>query len=296
MRAYTLVGYTLLLAYAVGAMAMAPEAWGPLGGLAVALAYLAVIWFIGGMYLSNVLHLGLAHGALDFKPAFIKTLVLAQNTLAIYIEPRAWVNRHRHHHDFSDRPGDPNKQPEDGFWKTLSLCLKPYPCVSDLVHEPIFASWPFRLVASPAFAVFSQLSSYAVLWLIVQDWAFALTLWVGARVVGLWVNMIQNFWSHDRRFGTRRYAEESDNSMNIGEWLPVTATFGACLQNNHHHYPWLLRNSHDSAEYDFGFVTIRALNRVGLVTASATGAEWPPELAQKNLGLSDPRPTATSAR
>ena len=92
MRAYTLVGCALLLAYAGGVMALAPEAWGPVGGLAVGLVYLAALWFLGGMYLSNVLHLGLAHGALDFRPAFIKTLVLAQNTLAIYIEPRAWVN------------------------------------------------------------------------------------------------------------------------------------------------------------------------------------------------------------
>ena len=78
--------------------------------------------------------------------------------------------------------------------------------------------------------------------------------------------------------------------------IPVTATFGACLQNNHHHYPWLLRNSHDPAEYDFGFVTIRALNRLGLVTASSTGADWPPELADKGLGLGDSRPTESSLR
>ena len=41
--------------------------------------------------------------------------------------------------------------------------------------------------------------------------------------------------------------------MNIGEWLPVTATFSACLQNNHHHSPGLLRLSHEESEYDFGF-------------------------------------------
>jgi len=195
------------------------------------------------------------------------------------------VNRHRHHHEFADHPGDPNKLDEDGFWKTLYLCLRPYPCVSDLVHEPIFASWPFRLVSTPAFAVFAQFSSYALLWLVVGDWAYALALWLGARLVGLWVNMIQNFWTHDRRFGTRRYADEGDNAMNIGDWLPVTATFSACLQNNHHHHPHLLRTSHAPGEYDFGFLTVRFLKFLGLVDASSTGAQRPPDLALKDLGL-----------
>jgi len=27
--------------------------------------------------------------------------------------------------------------------------------------------------------------------------------------------------------------------------------------NNHHHYPGLLRLSHDKSEYDFGFVTVK---------------------------------------
>lgn len=285
MQSYNLVGYTLLLAHALAATLLAPPGWGPWGGLAGGLLYLALLWFIGGNYLSNVLHLGIAHGALDFRPGFIKALALVNNTVGIYIDPRAWVNRHRHHHEFADHPGDPNKLAGDGFWKTLYLCLRPYPCRADLTDDPILASWPLRLVATPAFAVFAQLSSYAVLWLVVGDWGYALALWAGARLVGLWVNMIQNFWTHDRRFGTRRYADPDDNAMNIGHWLPVTATFSACLQNNHHHYPHLLRTSHDPAEYDFGFLTVRLLKRLGLVTASATGAQRPPDLALKDLGL-----------
>ena len=62
-----------------------------------------------------------------------------------------------------------------------------------------------------------------------------------------------------RRFGYRRYNDDGDNAMNIGEWLPVTATFSACFQNNHHHFPSLLRLSHDPAEYDFGFMTVKIM-------------------------------------
>jgi fatty-acid desaturase len=285
MHSYNLVGSGLLLAHAVASALLAPPTWGLWGGLAGGVVYLVFLWFLGGNYLSNVLHLGIAHGALDFKPWFIKTLALVNNTVGIYIDPKAWVNRHRHHHEFADRPGDPSKLEGDGFWKTLYLCVRPYPCQSELANDAILATWPLRLVSTPAFAVFSQLSSYAVVWLVVGDWAYALALWIGARLVGLWVNMIQNFWSHDRRFGTRRYPDPDDNAMNIGHWLPVTATFSACLQNNHHHYPHLLRTSHDPAEYDFGFLTIRWLTSLGLVRASATGAEWPEDLVLKDLKL-----------
>jgi len=43
---------------------------------------------------------------------------------------------------------------------------------------------------------------------------------VGMRIFALWVNMIQNYWTHTREFGYRRY-DDDDNAMNIGEWLPV---------------------------------------------------------------------------
>lgn len=114
---------------------------------------------------------------------------------------------------------------------------------------------------------------------------YALALWVSARVVGLWVNMVQSSWTHDRRFGTRRYDDADDNAMNIGEWLPVTATFSACWQNNHHHYPHLLRLSHDPAEYDFGFLTVRLMKALGLVRSSPTGAQLPKDVALKDLGF-----------
>jgi fatty-acid desaturase len=51
----------------------------------------------------------------------------------------------------------------------------------------------------------------------------------------------------------------------------VTATFSACLQNNHHHYPTLLRLSHDESEYDFGFLTVKVMKRLGLVKATGRG-------------------------
>jgi fatty-acid desaturase len=111
--------------------------------------------------------------------------------------------------------------------------------------------------------------------LVFGDLIFAIGIWFGARMVALWVNMVQNYWAHDRRWGTRRYDDAGDNAMNIGDWLPVVATFSACWQNNHHHHPHLLRNTHDPAEFDFGHMTIRFMSALGLVKASRTGSIMP---------------------
>jgi fatty-acid desaturase len=275
LKSYNAIGWAIIAVYAAACMAFAPPAIGPWAGLAIGAAYFLLCWFVGGVYLSCVIHMGIAHRALDYKEWFVKTITLVNNTFGVYIDPVSWVNRHRLHHAFSDHPGDPNKLASDGWLRTLRLCMLPYACKANLATDEIFRSWPFRLVSNPVFAVVAQAFNFWLLWRIVGDLRFAAVLWIVFRVFALWINMIQNYWTHDRRFGSRRYDDERDNAMNIGEWLPVTATFSACLQNNHHHSPGLLRLSHDESEYDLGFATVKAMKAIGLVRATDRGAELP---------------------
>jgi stearoyl-CoA desaturase (delta-9 desaturase) len=284
MMIYNSIGYTLILLHCLLAALLAPPEWSFwLAGL-VGFAYLVSMWFWGGVYLAVILHMGIAHRALDFNDSFIKLVTIIYNTVGIYVDPTAWVNRHRHHHIYSDGPGDPNKLSDDGFWKTLYLIFFPYECKSSMANDAIFKSWPFRLVSNPYFGAFAQLGSFGILWLLVRDWKYALVLWVGVRVYALYVNMIQNYWTHDRRFGSRRYPDD-DNAMNIGDWLPVTSTFSACLQNNHHHYPRFLRLSHDEGEYDFGFLVVRLIKRMGLVEATVSGSKKPNDILLQEVGF-----------
>jgi fatty-acid desaturase len=157
-------------------------------------------------------------------------------------------------------------------------CMMPYECNENLAGDQILKSPTFRVVENPIFAVLAQAFSFFLFWKLVGSLKFTLVMWVGIRIFALWVNMIQNYWTHTRNFGYRRYHDEEDNAMNIGEWLPVTATFSACLQNNHHHYPGVLRLSHDNSEYDFGFLTVKVMKRIGLVKATATGAQLPKDV------------------
>ncbi len=140
-------------------------------------------------------------------------------------------------------------------------------------------------MSHPVFAVVAQAFNFWLLWFLVDDWRFAAVLWVVFRIFALWINMIQNYWTHDRRFGYRRYHDERDNAMNIGEWLPVTVTFSACLQNNHHHSPGLLRLSHEESEYDFGFTIVKIMKSLGLVRATSKGAELPDDIPLKSVNF-----------
>jgi fatty-acid desaturase len=285
MKIYNVTGYSLIGLHVLASGLSAPASWGFVTGAAVGFLYLVFIWFLGGLYLSDVIHMGVAHKTLDYKPWFIKFVCLLNNTVGIYINPVTWVNRHRHHHAFSDHHNDPNKLADDGFWKTMYLCVVPYPCRSNLAQDAILRTWPFRLVSNRYYSAVAQIISLGCLWLVVRDWRYSLVLWCSVRVFSLWINMVQNFWTHDRRFGTRRYDDGHDNAMNLGEWLPVTASFSASLQNNHHHFPHFLRTSHDAGEYDFGFLTVRLMKTLGLVKASPTGGQKPDGVALQTIGL-----------
>jgi len=175
-------------------------------------------------------------------------------------------------------PGIPINFPAMVFGEPYIFCVAPYRCNDNLAGDEILNSRTFRVAANPVFAILVQAFSFYLFLKIVGDLKFVLVMWLGIRIFALWVNMIQNYWTHTRKFGYRRYNDEDDNAMNIGEWLPVTATFSACLQNNHHHYPGLLRLSHDKSEYDFGFVTVKLMKYLGLVKATRTGEELPKDV------------------
>ncbi len=285
MKSYNLAGVAALAFQALLSAYLAPPWVGPWLGFAVGMGYLLVFWFVCGIYLSDVIHMGIAHGALDYRPWFIKAVTLLNNTVGIYVDPVTWINRHRLHHRFADHPGDPNKVAADGFWKTLYLCVFPYRCQANVATDDILKTWVFRLVSHPLFMGLSPIFSCGLLFWLVRDWRYAVGVWFGARVFALWVNMIQNYWTHNRRFGTRRYDDPDDNAMNIGDWFPVTATFSACWQNNHHHYPRFMRTTHATSEYDFGLLTVRAMAGLGLVKPSTTGLERPGDVALPELSL-----------
>jgi fatty-acid desaturase len=119
--------------------------------------------------------------------------------------------------------------------------------------------------------VVSQVFNFWRLYWLLGALRCAATMWVGMCAFSLWVNLIQNYWTHDRRFDACRYDDSHNNTMNIADWPSVTASASACLQNNHHYAPWFLRLSDEDWECDFGFAAVKAMKALGLVRATRSG-------------------------
>src|SRR5689334_21767751 len=164
MKIYNLWGYLIIFSYLLCCMFFAPAHLGPWLGLLIGGTYFIFCWFLAGVYLADVLHMGIAHRALDYKEWFTIAVTIGNNLAGISVNPISWVNRHRLHHKHADHTGDPNKLAADGFWRTLYLCLLPYECNANMAGDEILHSWPFRLVSHPVFVVVSQAFNFGLLW------------------------------------------------------------------------------------------------------------------------------------
>ena len=72
MKIYNALGYAALGLQLVLSAWLAPHAIGPWWGMAIGFGYLLASWFLAGVYLSDVMHMGITHGGLDYKEWFIK--------------------------------------------------------------------------------------------------------------------------------------------------------------------------------------------------------------------------------
>src|SRR5260221_3313347 len=118
MKIYNFTGYLIIFSYMLACMYFAPAHLGPWTGVLIGGIYFIFCWFLGGLYLADVLHLGIGHRLLDYKEWFIKVVTVVNNGFVLYVNPMSWVNRHRFDHKHADHDGDPNEHSIDGVWLT----------------------------------------------------------------------------------------------------------------------------------------------------------------------------------
>ncbi len=87
MKIYNALGYAALGFQLALSAWLAPHSIGPWWGMAIGLGYLLASWFLGGVYLSDVMYFGITHGALDYKEWFVKGLALLNNTVGVDVDP-----------------------------------------------------------------------------------------------------------------------------------------------------------------------------------------------------------------
>jgi len=88
MKTYNVVGVAAIGLQLLLSATLAPESLGPWWGMAVGFGYLVLLWFSGGLYISNILHMGISHRALVYKPWYLNTVMFINNTVFLYVDQK----------------------------------------------------------------------------------------------------------------------------------------------------------------------------------------------------------------
>jgi len=236
-------------------------------------ACLFLVVFLGSVFYHGLgitigYHRLLSHRS--FKvPRWLEYVLVSGAYLCFEGSPIFWVSNHRLHHRFSDQPGDPHS-PKDGLWHCfLGWMFKPTVTVGaedmerlcpDLYRDAVYRLLQFA--GTPWDGLLCLASS--VLFRVVL-FVFGGPLVLAANVVGSAIAFVSpllvNSICHIPRFGYRSY-EAGDDSRNV-LWVGILA-LGEGWHNNHHAFPQSARHGLEPAEFDFSWLCISALKKVGL--------------------------------
>jgi fatty-acid desaturase len=183
-------------------------------------------------------------------------------TLSLEGGPIFWVATHRLHHQYSDQPEDPHTPRVSGFWAHLGWIIFGEAQHNDTArlarYAPDLSKDPF----------YRWLSTYH--WVPLTVLGFGLLAWGGWGMVmwGIFLRVtvgLHGTWminSATHMFGRRRF-DTDDDSRNV--WWVALLTFGEGWHNNHHAHPVSARHGLAWYEFDWTWLSLKALSAVGLV-------------------------------
>ena len=196
--------------------------------------------------------------------------------------PARWVAIHRRHHEKSDEQPDPHSPLASFFWGHMGWLLVKNPDLSrlgiyeryakDVLRDPFYVAlernlWQLKILLIQINVFFFAGLAGKLLW--GGSWAeavqFALSIVVWAvfvRTVFVWhqtwaVNSVTHIW------GYRNYATDEDSRNNL--FIGYLA-HGEGWHNNHHADQRSARHGHRWWEFDTTYLTIRLLEKLGLVS------------------------------
>ena len=203
----------------------------------------------------------------------LRRLITVAGVLSGEAPPIWWVTKHRMHHQFSDKEGDPHSPNEGSFWSHMGWLLP----ARDMEHESAILRKYAMDLGRDKFM--RSLTKWYGLWhlgLVVMlyllgcfmDWSILSFTGLSLVVWGFFLRMVWVFhctWfvnSAAHIWGSQRY-ETRDKSRN--NWWVAFMTYGEGWHNNHHAFPRLVRHGHRWWEVDVSYYIIWTLKALGLV-------------------------------
>jgi stearoyl-CoA desaturase (delta-9 desaturase) len=196
--------------------------------------------------------------------------------------PARWVAIHRRHHEKSDEQPDPHSPLAGFFWGHVGWLLVKNPDLSrlgiyeryakDVLRDPFYVAlernlWQLKILLIQINAFFFAGLAGKLLWggswSEAVQFALSIVIWaVFVRTVFVWhqtwaVNSVTHIW------GYRNYATDEDSRNNL---LIGYLAHGEGWHNNHHADQRSARHGHRWWEFDTTYLTIRLLEKLGLVS------------------------------
>ncbi len=208
------------------------------------------------------LHRSMAHRSVDFHPA-VAHVFRFWTWLTTSMITREWAAIHRKHHAKCETEEDPHSPQVKGiktvFWRGVELyrearsdreSIEKYGkgCPDDWIERHLYtphATMGPTLLLFVSFALFGFAG--------VAIWALQMA-WIPFWAAGV-VNGLGHWWGY-------RNFESADTSTNLTPWGVWIG--GEELHNNHHAFPSSAKFALRRFEFDIGWATIRAFEKVGL--------------------------------
>lgn len=180
-------------------------------------------------------------------------------TLAVQKGVLWWAANHRHHHRYSDLPGDVHSPVQRGFWWShIGWVLSRRYNQTQFTEIRDFAKYPELQWLNRHFLV--PVIAMAVLLFGLGGWAALYWGFVLSTVLlfhgTFTVNSLAHVW------GKRRYQTTDDSRNNF--WIAMI-TMGEGWHNNHHHYMSSARQGFFWWEFDVSYLVLKGLEKLRVV-------------------------------
>ncbi len=246
-----------------------------------------LLWAVAGLYLFGTLGINIGyHRLLTHRgfacPRWLEHGLSVLGACCWQGTPMNWVAVHRMHHQHSDGPGDPHTPRSSFFWSHMGWFLIYDPALYNVttydryardLFQDRFNKWlerprVWRAIHLAQWAAFFTVGALLGTLGTGSPWGglrlgLSWLVWgVFVRTVAVWhitwsVNSVTHLWGY-RNFDTQ------DGSCN--NWLVGLVSNGEGWHNNHHAEPRCAAHGRRWWELDVSYLTIRALEIVGLAS------------------------------
>jgi stearoyl-CoA desaturase (delta-9 desaturase) len=245
----------------------------------------ALAWTIAGTFVFGTLGISIGYHRLVTHrgfacPPWLEHTLIVLGACCWQRTPMCWVAIHRMHHQHADEPADPHSPRDSFFWSHMGWFLLYDPAIynfgmydhysRDLFQDPFYkwlerpkvwgtihaVQWAAHLSIG---ALIGALSIGTILGAVQVGLSWL--IWgVIVRMILVWhvtwsVNSLTHLW------GYRNYETRDDSRNN---WLVGVLSNGEGWHNNHHAEPRCVAHGRRWWELDLAYLTICALERVGL--------------------------------